>query len=391
MKPRILVFCDYYLPGIKGGGGMWAVKNIIDRFADAYNFFVVTRNHDGRDDLTPYTTVQPDNWNDIGDSQVFYLAPKQITYRRVGDIVNEIKPDAVFLNSVFSTPVVKFLVARKRRMFRNVPVVLATCGELSTATLKMKRAKKTAYLTAAKTFGLYDNLIWRASFDEEKAEIENMFGSECEIHIAPDLTPKTILPNYEQSDKPPKSSGSVKFIFVSRIARKKNLLFFLEILRKCKSGKIELEIVGSTEDATYWEECRRAISVLGENINISITGPVSNAEALERLLNSHFFVLPTLNENFGYVCIEALAAGCPMLLSDQTIWSDLERRGFGWNLPLNDEQGWIDAVESAVRMDAEQFETMSQDARGFAIEWLADSSIQQATADLLGLAISRSK
>ncbi len=391
MKPRILVFCDYYLPGIKSGGGMWAVKNIIERFHDVYDFFVVTRNHDGCDDLTPYTSVKTDNWNDVGNAKVFYLAPQNITSRRLGDLVNEINPDAVFLNSIFSKPVVKFLVARKRKLFRNIPVILATCGELSAATLKMKRAKKTTYLATAKMFGLYNGLIWRASFKEEKSEIENMFGADREIFVAPDLTPKTILPAYKFSDKPPKSSGHVKFIFVSRIARKKNLSFFLEILRKVDSGNIELEIVGPAEDAGYWAECQEAISKVGGNVKVLISGAVNNAEALTKLTNSHFFVLPTIYENFGYVCIEALAAGCPLLLSDQTVWSELEHRELGWDLPLNDEQGWIDVIESAISMDATEFETLSQNARQFALDWLADTSIEQATADLLKTAVSRSK
>lgn len=391
MKPRILVFCDYYLPGIKGGGGMWAVKNIAERFHDVYDFFIITRNHDGRDDTSAYSTVQTDTWNDVDEARVFYLAPKKITSRRLGDLVNEIRPDAIFLNSVFSTPVVKFLVARKRKLFGNIPVILATCGELSTATLKMKRGKKTAYLAAAKAFGLYDNLIWRASFDEEKAEIESVFGSDKEIYLAPDLTPKTILPDYKPADKPLKESGSVKFVFVSRIARKKNLLFLLELLLRFEHQTIELEIVGPIEDEAYWEQCRSAISKLSENVTISVSGALSNANALLRLTASHFFVLPTLNENFGYVCMEAFAAGCPLLLSDQTIWSDLERRELGWNLPLADQQAWINALKYAVAMDAEEFENMSRNARSFAVEWLADTSIEQATADLLSTAIARSK
>lgn len=368
---------------------MWAVKNIIERFHNVYDFFVVTRNHDVRDDLTPYTSVLTDKLNDLGNAKVFYLAPQNITSRRLGELVNEIDPDAVFLNSVFSTPVVKFLVARKRKLFRNIPVILATCGEVSAATLKIKRLKKTAYLTAAKAFGLYNGLIWRASFGEEKAEIENVFGSAQEIYVAPDLTPGTILPAYKYSDKPPKSVNNAKFIFVSRIARKKNLLYFLEILRKVDIGNIEFEIVGPVEDAGYWAECQEAISAIGGNVKVSISGAMTNAEALERLTASHFFVLPTLYENFGYVCIEAYAAGCPLLLSDQTVWSDLKQSGLGWDLPLNDEQGWIDAVKSAVEMDAAEFETLSQNARQFALDWLADTSIEQATAELLKKAVSR--
>lgn len=391
MKPRILVFCDYYLPGIKGGGGMWAVKNIIERFHSVYDFFVVTRNHDGRDDLSPYTTVKTNGWNDVGNAGVFYLAPQNITSRRLGDIVNEICPDAVFLNSVFSTPVVKFLLARRRKLFADVPVILASTGELASATLKVRRARKNVYLATAKTFDLYQGVIWRASFPEEKTEIEKIFGTGCEIRLAPDLTPKTILPEYRQSDKPAKSPGHAKFIFVSRIARKKNLLFFLQILKKCEIGKLELEIAGPAEDPAYWNDCLEASAKLGNNIQITISGTLSNEEALLRLADSHFLILPTLNENFGYVCIEALAAGCPLMLSDQTIWSDLSAGGLGWNLALSDEQGWIDAIEAAVAMDSQKFEQMSHNARDFAIDWLADTSIEQATADLLRDAVARPK
>ena len=42
MKPKILVFCDFYLPGFKSGGGMWTVVNLVDRFHDRFDFFIVT-------------------------------------------------------------------------------------------------------------------------------------------------------------------------------------------------------------------------------------------------------------------------------------------------------------------------------------------------------------
>jgi Glycosyltransferase len=392
MKTRILVVCDYYLPGIKGGGGMWAVKNIVERFSDIYDFFVITRNHDGRDDLTPYETVKTGQWNDIAKTKVFYLEPGNVTARKIASLVEEVRPKAVFLNSVFSTPVVKFLVARRRKLFKcEVAVILASCGELSDATLKMKRAKKTAYLTAAKAFGLYNSLIWRASFPEESAEIRKVFGQSCEIHLAPDLTPDTILPRYDQLSKPAKRAGHAKLIFLSRIARKKNLLFLLTLLSKFTSGDIELEIAGSFEDAGYWAECEDALKDLGDNISVSVSGALSNEEALGRLVDSHFFVLPTLNENFGYVCIEALAAGCPLILSDQTIWSNLEDKGIGWNTPLNDESSWLNAITAAVAMDSDNFESASRGSRQFALDWLADPSVERATANLLGLAVSRAK
>ena len=66
IKKKILVFCDFYLPSIKSGGGMWTVVNLVDRFCDRYDFFVVTRNYDSKGDTVPYTSVETDVWNKVG-------------------------------------------------------------------------------------------------------------------------------------------------------------------------------------------------------------------------------------------------------------------------------------------------------------------------------------
>jgi len=34
------------LPGFRSGGGMWMIANLVERFADRYEFFIVTRNYD---------------------------------------------------------------------------------------------------------------------------------------------------------------------------------------------------------------------------------------------------------------------------------------------------------------------------------------------------------
>jgi hypothetical protein len=82
MKPRILIFCDYYLPGHKSGGGMWTVVNLVNTFHTEYEFHIVTRNHDGREDKCPYTDVESGAWNAVGNASVFYATGGMITQRR---------------------------------------------------------------------------------------------------------------------------------------------------------------------------------------------------------------------------------------------------------------------------------------------------------------------
>ena len=384
-----MIFCDFYLPSFKSGGGMWTIVNLIDSFCKEYDFFVVTRNYDSKGDRRKYTSVETDEWNQTGNAKVFYFSKANLTQRKFAALVNEIKPDAFFLNSAFATPIIKFLSARRKKMFENKPVILANCGEFSAGALSGKSLKKKLFLRYAKTVGLYENIIWKASSEIEKKEIENVIGANIEVWVAPDLTPKAILPEFQPEWKPVKIVNEVKFTFLSRIVRKKNVKFFLECLREINSGKIEFEIIGPAEDEEYWRECEAVIQKLPENVGVSAPGAFPYQEALKKVCESHFFVLPTLSENFGYVCLEALAAGCPLLLSDQTVWHDIAKKNIGWEMPLEKTEEWIAAIKKCLAMNQTDYDRMAQAARRFSLDWLARTENRTATEEILERALGK--
>src|SRR5690606_23610763 len=133
---------------------------------------------------------------------------------------------------------------------------------------------------------------------------------------APDLAPKTILPQLTPEQKPAKMPGSAKLVFLSRVVPKKNPKFLLECLAEINEGDVEIDIVGPREETEYWRECEEVTAKLPANIKVNPVGPVAYHDGLDHLAAAHFFVMPTLTENFGYVFLEALAAGCPLLISD---------------------------------------------------------------------------
>ncbi|MEJ7846701.1 MAG: glycosyltransferase [Pyrinomonadaceae bacterium] len=395
MKKKIMIFCDFYLPGFKSGGGMWTVVNLVDRFSAQYDFSIVTRNYDSIGDTEPFTTVKTDEWNDIGNADVFYCSKETLTVEHANQLALEIMPDLVYLNSFFGKPQRNFLYARKNRGFEGIPVVLAPCGELPDASLSLMRfslkpLKKWLYITYAKSINLYRNIIWKASSNLEKNEISAVMGGNCDIEVAPDLVPKIILPEFSIDQKPQKEKGSVKFIFLSRIVPKKNLAFFLERLAAITEGKITFDIAGPHEDAVYWNDCLKWIARMPENIHINIVGPVSYHEGLRLLTESHFFILPTLNENFGYVFIESLAAGCPLLISDRTLWGGVEPENAGWAVPLESPSSWLDKMKYCIDMDDTEYRKMSSAARTYANKWLAESKLEEDTARVLDKAFASS-
>ncbi len=388
MKKRFLIFCDYYLPGFKSGGGVWTLVNLVDRFAEQYDFYIVTRNYDSKGDTQPYTTVATDEWNDVENAKVYYFSPGSMSVSKAAELFREVGPDAVFLNSAFSMPGMKFLTARRKRMVPDVPVIVAPCGEFSAGALSLKPLKKKLFLTYANLVGHYAGVIWKASFDSEKDEIRDVVGKEVDIMVAPDLVPRSILPEYSQDLKPKKEVGAAKFVFISRIVPKKNLGFFLERLLEIEEGTVEFDIIGPPEDAEYWQYCQDLIARLPANISVTVSGGYPWKEALLRVCESHFFVLPTLNENFGYVFIEGLSAGCPLLISDQNVWTDVDEKSLGWRIALDQPEKYVEQIKQCIAMGNEEYSDISRRARQYAVEWIARPEINEATARVLSRALN---
>ena len=377
------MFCEYYRPGYKSGGGMRTVVNMVDRLSDRFDFRIVTHDHDGNLDTAQYTTVAINEWNRDGETQVCYVSGNNIKMSVLRRLILSVTPDAIYTNSFFSPFTILLLQLRKLRMIPKIQIVVAPCGELSDAGLQNNPRKKELFLRFVRGVGLYKNIIWKASNDLEKAEIERTRPKGGKIFIAPDLPAKHLLESYEQSAKPEKQSGEVRMVFLSRFVPKKNFNWLIEHDGGNIKGKLTIHIYGPLEDADYWNECRRIIRNLPQNIQVEALGPLPHEAAVEKMFEYHFFLLPTLGENFGHVFIEALAAGCPLLISDRTPWLGLTEKGIGWDLPLETPQKWIETINQCIDMDAESYSRMSTAARAYSQEWLADPAIEDQTLAVL--------
>jgi glycosyltransferase involved in cell wall biosynthesis len=66
----------------------------------------------------------------------------------------------------------------------------------------------------------------------------------------------------------------------------------------------------------------------------TFTGMLLGAEKLAVLRDAGMFVLPSYSENFGLAVIEAMAAGLPVIISDQVnIWREIQTGGAGRVIP----------------------------------------------------------
>jgi len=136
-------------------------------------------------------------------------------------------------------------------------------------------------------------------------------------------------------------------------------------------GEVEFDIYGPEEDREYAQQCAAAIRALPPHIRVRMHPSVHHSEVAGLFANHHLFYFPTLGENYGHVICEALAAGCPALLSDRTPWRGLEQAGAGWDLPLESPERFRAALQRAVDMTNDEFLAASASARRFARDFSA--------------------
>jgi glycosyltransferase involved in cell wall biosynthesis len=384
-KSSILIICNYYLPGYKTGGGLRTLVNMVENFKDKFQFYVIARDNDG--DGIPYDNIKINQWNDVEGAQVFYLQKENAGFSKLRELILNVKPDAIYLNSVFSTLTVLLLILRRLKLIPEIEIVLAPEGELSKGALEFKSYKKIPFVKLAKSLGLYRNLIWKTTAELEKQETERFKGSGGHIFIAPNMPSRDLLNGYRQDLKPKKKAGEAKMIFLSRFMRKKNFKWLTDNLKNFREN-LTIDIYGPLEDEQYWKETQASIKNLPENIKVEYKGLLEYEKVTSKLFEYHFFILPTLGENFGHVFIEALAAGCPLLISDRTPWLELSEKNIGWDLPLEKPQAWIDKVSYCIGLDDISYTELSSSSRKYAEQWLSDPQVSEDTLKVLEFSLS---
>jgi glycosyltransferase involved in cell wall biosynthesis len=370
---RLGVFSDWYLPSANGGGRVTALANLVASLGETLDISIVTRNHDVGS-TSPYETVGADAWNRIGSARVFYSRSMSLLALR--RLLGTSTLDVIYLNSIFSRLSLRVYLLRLLGLVR-CPVIIAPHGELNAGALRTKRGRKLLFLHAAGKCGVYKTALWHATTDDERKEILSILPkvNEKNIFVAGNIAipPELVLGPRE------KTPGQATFLFVGRISPKKNLRDAIKLISRL-SGQVRFEIYGPVEDEHYWQECCKLLVDLPRHIKAEYCGSLQPSKVHRVLAKGHFFLFPTWGENYGYVVIEALGAGCPVICSSPTPWQKAVEAGAAWGIPLSNEREWVGTLQRCVDMDQPYYSQMAVRARRFAE---AESNRDQAKTETL--------
>jgi glycosyltransferase involved in cell wall biosynthesis len=124
---------------------------------------------------------------------------------------------------------------------------------------------------------------------------------------------------------------------LGRVHPTKGLLPLLEALSHVKHA-VRVRWFGAIGDSAYWQECIASVERLPSQVSFEYGGEARREDIAGILHDSDLMVLLTAGENYGHVIAEALQAGCPVLSTPTTPWTETLRQGGG---------GLVDDRESA--------------------------------------------
>jgi len=376
-KKRILVCIDWYEPGFKAGGPIRSVANLVNALKNEFEFYILTSAYDlGERDS--YPGIELNQWHDQNGIFVKYMDQRAMTMASIKGNILEIAPDILYLNSLFSKlfTIAPLLVANRK----GIKVILAPRGMLGQGALDLKKGKKRFFLSAAKLIGFYRNVIWHASTTEEENEIIQMFGKKSKISIAQNI-PITQTKKLDNIlDK--KNTGQVRFVFISRIARKKNLELAIAALKQVKSKMpVFFDIYGNIEDQEYFDTFKNEIKDHG-NVKIEYKGVLNPASIGDVYIHADFMILPTRHENYGHAIVEAWANGCPVIISKNTPWKNLHVQQLGWDVDIDDANKLVDAVQEGIDVDFTSYIAMVRASYQYFAEKISDVEVINANRKL---------
>ena len=225
--------------------------------------------------------------------------------------------------------------------------------------------KKTLYIVFFKyLLNRFLLCYYHGSTTEECQSITHCLGDSIQCYAALNFNQQG---HVNLSPEELSSYPELHIVFFSRIDPKKNLDYSLRVLSRVKSP-IKFDVFGAVSDSSYHDYCKQIAATLPKHISVSFQGSLPHHAVLTTLQKYDLLFFPTKNENFGHVIHEALCAGLPCLISDQTPWHELNTRNAGWEVSLDHPEEFAKHIEEYSSSSLDQRISMHEAALRYGMD-----------------------
>ncbi len=364
-KPPLLIINDHFYPGYRAGGPIQSLTNLVVTLEEYHKISILTSAYDLHSkDIYPNINVNV--WNKVFISgsekpvNTWYADKNKPDIRTIKEIINELKPAFIYLNGIFSYRFFIMPLMAVNRSNYKAKLIICPRGMLQTGALAGKSLKKKIYLNTLKLSGLLKNAEWHATNADEEKDIKRNFGKYQRVAVAVNI-PKAPL----KTIKLPKKQIGLRLVYLSLIAEKKNLLFLLEIIKKCNG--VTLDVYGPVKDLAYWRHCKNVIDQMPGSVTYK--GEVIPAKVQETFEKYDASVLLTKGENFGHALFESLSVGRPVITSNFTPWNNLLEQKAGWNIEISSVDEGVALFDRLCKIEKPDYNKYCEGAHCVAVNY----------------------
>jgi glycosyltransferase involved in cell wall biosynthesis len=240
--------------------------------------------------------------------------------------------------------------------FTKLNIVHSPRGSFSPVALKQGKKKfKSFFLSVFKI--LSKNIkAFIVTSENEKNDVKKIFPKiENFVFSNFSLTPSASKINKKLN----------QYIYVGRIdpiKNLKNLFLSWHQFSQLKSDT-ELIIIGDF-NVKYHEELEMLIKKHNIN-NISFIGTKDGDKKFKYIQESKFLILPSLDENFGMVILEALLSNTPVLVSDKLRWNDVVDNKCGLIFDPYDVTSIVYSLKKSYELSYSEYQSMENNIKKY--------------------------
>ena len=329
-----MIRCVHYLPGVRleAGGVARAVLDFCRVFASLGHKVTLA---------TSDATDVPKEWREPGAARpglprVAMVDPPRGPLQRLPRSTLEAMAgllrdaDVLHVHELWSLSSLQVAGVARRA---GVPYVVSIHGMLDDWSMAQKRLKKRLYLALAGNRLLAGaarvHCTARAELDQVRRWLPRENG--VVLPLVMDFADYAALPGPDMARaKFPSIQGEGwKLLFLSRVHPKKGVEVLIraaaELRRRGRSCQV---LIAGPGEAAYVASLEALARENGIGDATHFPGMVRGAEKLSLYEAADVFVLPTSQENFGLVLVEALACGAPVVTTRGVdIWQELQAAG----------------------------------------------------------------
>ncbi len=227
----------------------------------------------------------------------------------------------------------------KSALRHGCPYIIRPCGMLDPWSLSQGRLKKKLYLQWR-----LKQMLKRSSAIHFTTSAEQRLAAPLCSSTDAIIEPNGLAPELYQNlpsrslfrNKYGIGSDEFVFLFLSRIHPKKGLDVLLSAFSQISIPKVRLVVVGGG-CPDHVQRFESSVRRSGISSRVTTTGMLTGRDKLEAYSSADGLVLPSHQENFGNVVIEAAACGLPVLISEHVNLSDsVIQANVGEVVPLSD-------------------------------------------------------